>query len=199
MLTNGDKLIVTKTVTPFLKEGDVVEVTNVTDDGIISFAFGDGHIHMGVMNMTEFESHFEKVEEKAEEEIPVITEEYIADIMENSEFEIHTVFDKCTVVSCRLPNGFVITESSSCVRPEDYNVDTGTEICFNKIADKIWELEAYRLQQWLWEEEDDYCPCCCGDCEECEFEEEIDECLDTDLDCDDCKDFTCPYNSNLNR
>ena len=42
MLANGDKLIVTKKVAPFLNEGDVVKVTNVTDDGIISFAFGDG-------------------------------------------------------------------------------------------------------------------------------------------------------------
>ena len=114
MLTNGDKLIVTKKVAPFLDEGDIVEVTNVTDDGIISFAFGEGLVHMGVMNTAEFEGYFEKVEEKAKVEIPDIDEEYIAEIMDNSEFEVHTVFDKCTIVSCRLPNGFVITEYSTC-------------------------------------------------------------------------------------
>jgi hypothetical protein len=195
MISNGDKLVVTKTVAHFLKEGDVVEVTNVADDGVISFAFGDGFMHMGVMSSDECESHFEKVkEEKAD--IPAITEEYIAEIMENSEFETFTTFDKCTIVSCRLPNGFVITESSACVSPENYDEDMGVEICFDKIADKIWELEAYRLQQQLWEEECDYCPCCCGDCEECEYDDEFDECLDTDLDCDDCEDFNCPYNSN---
>lgn len=200
MLVNGDKLLVTKTVAPFLKEGDIVEVTNVTDDGIISFAFGDGFMHMGVMNTAECEAHFEKVKEEAKTEIPEITEEYIAEIMENSEFEVHTVFDKCTIVSCRLPNGFVITESSACVNPENYDENLGADICFDKIAEKIWELEAYRLQQHLWEESNDYCPCCCGDCEECECDDdEFDECLDTDLDCDDCEDFDCPYNSNINR
>ena len=198
MLNNGDKLVVTKTVAHFLKEGDVVKVTDVSNDGIISFAFGDNFMHMGVMNAAECESHFEKVEEKPE--IPVITEEYIAEIMDNSEFEITTVFGKCTVVVCRLPNGFVITESSACVNPENYDEDTGAEICFGKIADKIWELEAYRLQQWLWEEENDCC-CenCCENCDECsceEEEEEIDECLDTDLDCDNCEDYDCPYNPN---
>lgn len=173
MLTNGDKLIVTKKVAPFLNEGDIVEVTNVTDDGIISFAFGDGLMHMGVMNAAECDSHFEKMEDMiAKVEIPTITEEYIAEIMENSEFETFTTFNKCTIVSCRLPNGFVITESSACVNPEDYNAELGEEICFDKIADRIWELEAYRLQQWLWEEDmiDDVtedCPCGVDDCVNC--------------------------------
>lgn len=202
MLNIGDKLVITKKVAPFLDDGEIVKVTNVTDDGIISFAFGEGFVHMGVMNTAEFENYFKKVEEKAKVEIPTIDEEYIAEIMENSEFEVHTVFDKCTVVSCRLPNGFVITESSACVSPENYDAELAEEICFDKIAEKIWELEAYRLQQWLWEEEEyvqEYCPCCCGDCEECDYDEEdeeFDECLDTDLDCDDCEAYDCPYNTN---
>lgn len=194
MLNKGDKLVVTKKVASFLNEGDIVEVTGVTDNGIISFAFGDGLMHMGVMNTAEFESHFEKVEEKVE--LPTITEEYIAEIMENSEFETHTVFGKCTIVSCRLPNGFVITESSSCVSPENYDEDLGAEICFKKIADKIWELEAYRLQQHLWEEELG-CSCCCSECSDCKCDGECDECLDTDLDCDDCEDDNCPYRPDL--
>lgn len=203
MINNGDKLIVVKKVAPFLNEGDVVKVTNVTDDGIISFAFGDGFMHMGVMNATECENHFKKVEEK-KEEAPAISEEYIAEIMENSEFEIATVFDKCTVVSCRLPNGFVITEYAACVSPENYDEDMGAEICFERISNKVWELEAYRLQQYLWEESlakkcDSTCDCNCEDCicnEDCD--EEFDECLDTDVDCDDCEDFNCPWNSNRN-
>lgn len=179
MLNNGDKLIVTKKVAPFLNEGDIVEVTNVTEDGIISFAFGNGNMHMGVMNMAEFEAHFKKMEEK--EEAPAITEEYINEIMENSEFDVETMFHKCTVVSCHLPNGFVITESSACVSPENYNEELGIEICMKKIKDKIWELEAYRLQQWLWEEETweeankGWCPCCCGDCDECFDDDDEDE------------------------
>ena len=158
MLTNGDKLIVTNKVAPFLNEGDVVEVTNVTDDGIISFAFGDGFVHMGVMNTAECEAHFEKIEGKEKTTAPAITEEYIEEIMENSDFEVFTAFNKCTIVSCMLPNGFVITESSACVSPENYDEELGANICFDKIADKVWELEAYRLQQQLWEEEF-HCPC----------------------------------------
>ena len=201
MLNNGDKLVVTKKVSSFLDVGSIVEVIDVTNDDIISFKFGDGFMHMGVMNMAECKSHFEKVEEKTE--IPAITEEYIDEIMENSEFDVRTVFDKCTVVTCRLPNGFVISDYAACVNPENYSKDMGIEICYERIKNKIWELEAYRFQQFLWEEttleeaEEFCCPCCCGDCEECEYDDdEYDECLDTDLDCDDCEDYNCPYNPN---
>lgn len=203
MLNNGDKLVVTKKVSSFLDVGSIVEVIDVTEDGVISFKFGDGFMHMGVMNIAEYESHFEKVKEE-KEEIPTITEEYIEEIMENSEFEVHTAFGKCTVVTCRLPNGFVISDYAACVNPESYDEDMGIEICTERIKNKIWELEAYRLQQWLWEEkvlgdaEEMVSLCCCGDCEECECEceDEYDECLDTDLDCDDCENHECPFNPN---
>jgi hypothetical protein len=201
MLNNGDKLVVTKTIASFLKEGDIVEVRSISEDGVISFAFGDGFMHMGVMNTAECENHFKKVEE--EEEALAITEEYINEIMEHSEFDVHTVFDKCTVVTCRLPNGFVITESSACVRAEDYDEEIGTEICVDKIASKVWELEAYRLQQHLWEESfmNECNPSCTCDCEECICdecdEEEFDEAFDEyEDDCDDCEDFDCPYHHN---
>lgn len=197
MLNNGDKLIVVKKVAPFLNEGDVIKVTNVTDDGIISFAFGEGLMHMGVMNTAECEAHFKKVEEKNVVVAPTINEEYIAEIMENSEIEVHTVFDKCTVVSCRLPNGFVITESSACVSPENYDEGMGVDICISKIKNKVWELEGYRLQQWLWENE-----CCCEECEgcdcecDCECEEEI-EVEEDGYDCDTCDSYDCPFSPNF--
>lgn len=203
----GDKLVVTKNMSGFFNEGDIVEVTNVIEN-MVSFACCDtdteSHIRIkrsGQMDIDTCNQYFMKFVEEEEEEfaIPTITEEYIAEILENSEFEVSTVFDKCTVVSCRLPNGFVITESSACVSPENYDAEYGADICFDKIAAKVWELEAYRLQQHLWEESNGYNDCCCGDCaecsEECEFDE-CDECMATDLDCDDCEEYDCPFNPN---
>lgn len=185
----GDKFVAVKRAW-FLDEGTIVDVTNVDEHNLVSFVFGENGTSNGYMDIDTFNNHFEKIEEAFEEETLEITEEYISEIMENSEFEVFTSFDKCTIVSCRLPNGFVITESSSCVNAEDYNEEVATNICLDKIADKVWELEAYRLQQHIWESEN---VCCCEDCEGCSCEEEFDECLDTDLDCDDCKDADCPY------
>lgn len=192
MLNNGDKLVVTKTVATFLKEGDTVKVVDVSENGIISFAFGDGFCHMGVMSAAECEEHFEKVTE--ETGASRVTWELVEEIMENSEFEIQTVFNKCTVVSCRLPNGFVIVESSACVNPENYDEEIGADICFDKIADKIFELEAYKLQDKM--NTGNYETQCyhnCHECDECpcdkeffdEDDEEDDECFGNCCDCDD--------------
>ena len=191
MVDNGDKLVVTKKVAEFLNEGDIVKVTDVSEAGMITFAFGEDFMHMGLMSPTECEEHFEKIETQT------ITQEYIDDIISDSDIDVYTVFDKCTIVACRLPNGFVIVESSACVDPKNYDEKLGFDICMNKIKDKVWELEGYILQETLNAED---CDCCCGDCdcEDCDYYEEdkeFDECLDTDLDCDDCENYDCPFNN----
>lgn len=81
-----------------------------------------------------------------------VSEGRIRELIENSEKNVTTIFDKVTVVSLKLPNGFVITESSGCVDPENYDEKTGESICMGKIEDRLWELEGYLLQNKLCEE-----------------------------------------------
>ena len=57
-----------------------------------------------------------------------------------------TMGDRTTVVMCTLRNGFIITESSSCVDPANYSQKIGEDICMGKIKDKIWELLGFLLQ-----------------------------------------------------
>lgn len=207
MLAKGDKLVVVKRVASFLNEGDVVEVVDVDASGLISFAFGEDSMHKGVMNSSECEEYFEKVNT---EKAPSVTEEYIEELLVNSDIVVDTVFDKCTIVSCRLPNGFVIVESSACVSPENYDEEAGIDICLSKIMDKLWELEGYRLQCELYEnnEPDDDIYSCDYNCDECEYacedydedeeNDEFDNCHDDDGDSeyDECDSFNCPYNNN---
>lgn len=224
MINVGDKLTAVKRITGFLDKGDIIKVVDVDEYGMISFAFGEDFMHKGIMNITECEEYFEKVKE--ERSAPSITSEHIEEILANSEITTETVFNKCTIVTCKLPNGFVIVESSACVSPENYDEKMGFDICMKKITDKIWELEGYRLQDEIYrrgyvEENsktlncscESECPCeyeeyeyyecpydndndCC-----CKHNEEFDECLDTDIDsdfddCEDCEDYDCPYNPN---
>ena len=80
----------------------------------------------------------------------VVTKEKIKSILDETIFETKKVYDKCTVVSAKLPNGFIITESSACVDPSNYDEELGKQICIKKIEDKIWELEGYKLQSQLY-------------------------------------------------
>lgn len=75
-----------------------------------------------------------------------VTQEQINQIMEQSNIEIQTYLGKCTIVACQLPNGFIIVESSACVDPANYDERLGAEICLQRIANKVWELEGYKLQ-----------------------------------------------------
>ena len=59
---------------------------------------------------------------------------------------VSTYFEKCTVVAVQLSNGFILIESSACVDKENYDLEIGKEICLEKIKNKLWELEGYKLQ-----------------------------------------------------
>lgn len=62
------------------------------------------------------------------------------------EMEILTIGDKTTLVTVELVNGFVITESSSCVDPANYDENMDADICLKKIEDKIWGHLGFLLQ-----------------------------------------------------
>lgn len=79
-----------------------------------------------------------------------VTATQVEMILADSKIEVQTVLGKCTVVTCQLPSGFIIVESSACVDPANYNEAMGAEICINRIRNKIWELEGYALQNYIY-------------------------------------------------
>jgi len=72
--------------------------------------------------------------------VPQMVDDFIAN------YEVHTFAPKTTVVKATLVNGYIITESSSCVDPTNYDEKLGQEICMKRIKDKIWELLGFMLQ-----------------------------------------------------
>jgi hypothetical protein len=73
-----------------------------------------------------------------------ITKEYIQNLINESTFEVSKMFDKVTVVACKLPSGFVMVEYSGCVDPADYNEELGVHICKKRIENRLYELEGYK-------------------------------------------------------
>jgi len=79
-----------------------------------------------------------------------VTEKDLYDLLDRSEKVVfHSVFDKVCIVSVKLPNGFVITETSGCVDPANYNEELGEKYATERILSKLWELEGYKLQSEL--------------------------------------------------
>lgn len=182
-----------------MKQWDFFEVEEILPTGVVRlFCHADGiirYVSIDILN-SHFASGGESPNIKYEDDkdcescssvsyickcdgdkiVPLgVCENEIDRLLNGSEVKVFSVFGKCTIVACRLPNGFVITESSACVSPENYDEETGIEICMRKIRDKIWELEGYFLQKTLQDEEF----CCdiegeCKGCEDCENCEELD-------------------------
>ena len=75
-----------------------------------------------------------------------ITKERIDALLSEADIRTLTLFGKCTVVTAKLKNGFVLTADSACVDPANYDKRTGERICLEHIANKLWKLEGYRLQ-----------------------------------------------------
>lgn len=78
-----------------------------------------------------------------------VTAEQIKSLIDNATIEVQTILEKCTVVTVQLENGFILTESSACVDPANYDVKIGGQICMERITNKLWELEGYCLQKQL--------------------------------------------------
>lgn len=220
MLVKGDKIRLVKPMGAFTNVGEVCDVLDVDQNGVISFKFGG--YHKGIMSHEKFERYFEKVEPvekrnvqnyevgdtvkmvnanealtplEADSEYAIqsiqygvvalaaieggtvyyisqklfednfevipddddgetdesnaisVSAEQVERVMNHSKVVVYKAFDKCTVVMCQLPNGFVIVESSACVDPKNYDEEIGIEICMNKIKDRVWEMEGYKLQE----------------------------------------------------
>lgn len=174
MFVKGDKAILVKPIGFLTNIGEVYNVEDVSESGVISCSSNDGK-QKCTMSSDLFDVYFKKVKEEHHENTKdySLTAEDIDEILENSEFDIQTIFDKCTVVTCKLPNGFVVTESYACVNPDDYDEEAGFGICYDKIVDKVWELEAYRLQNELY----------------------VQSHMNGMVDCDNCNDYDCPNNT----
>ena len=80
-----------------------------------------------------------------------ITAEHISKLFNEADLVEQVVFHKCLIMSIKLNNGFVITESSSCFDPENFDIEIGRKICGDRIRDRLWELEGYKLQYTIHE------------------------------------------------
>ncbi len=76
-----------------------------------------------------------------------VTQTEIDLLLNSADVQVRTEFGKCTVVTVRLRNGFILTESSACVDPANYDAELGKRLCLQHIENRLWELEGYALQR----------------------------------------------------
>ena len=157
MIKVGDKIIAKENGFGILPKGSVGEVTEVVKNGDAVFVKFEGFEFSWFIETNLIYDSFVVVPE-ARWDVPAIEDvdtEYVlfddvSEILNKSDIEMFTAFDSCTVVVCKLPNGFFIVESYACVNPADYDEEIGVSVCFDKIREQIRKkLEAYELPDYL--------------------------------------------------
>lgn len=159
-INSANKFVAVKESWIFDK-GTIVELKGVDDNNIVSFTFNDGKSN-GFMDTNTFKEYFKLVENKPSVDEPDYEADWddVYDITEESDIEIKTVDDDIVVVRCKLPNGFVITKSYYCKTSDEIDFIYNTHI--EMVADKIFELESYRINDENYR--NNYCKCCENKC-----------------------------------
>lgn len=80
-----------------------------------------------------------------------VEQEDIEKLIREAKVETKTMGQKTTFVMVTLKNGFVLSETSSCVDPANYDEKVGERAALGRITSRLWELEGYRLQQRVYE------------------------------------------------
>lgn len=203
MLHKGDKITMKSPIGTFNHVGERLVVTDVKPNGEFTYATEDGKM-LGHTSKDMFDKYFdmyEKSKVKMRDGNDLIPERVyksnsvtiwdVDDIIDASDIVCTTLFDKCTLVACKLPNGFVLTSQASCVDPADYDEELGFDMCMDDIREQVTELESYRLQNEVGDLKPD------AEAMTPLFDDDAD---DTDDDYDDCDGFCagCAYNTGCN-
>lgn len=75
-----------------------------------------------------------------------VTKRQIDELLEKSEIKVETVYDKVTIVSCKLPNGFVIIESSGAVDKANYDEKSVQKSVWKEFKTNCGSLKDMSLQ-----------------------------------------------------
>lgn len=62
---------------------------------------------------------------------------------------VSSPLNQLTICVLVLKNGFMVTGTSACASPENFDVEIGRKIARDNAKQKIWELEGYLLKQNL--------------------------------------------------
>ena len=175
MINKGDivKMVKTETWLTPMDIGDEFVVQEI-DYGVATI-YSDINERCYYLAQDTLEKYFEKIVIKPNE-VNDEDYDYIEDMINHSRIAISKVFNKCTIVACQLPNGFVIVESSACIEPKDYDEAIGVEACLNRIKNRVREMEAYAIHDECYNPfSDDDC-----DCSNCECKDSCPDCTNDD-------------------
>jgi hypothetical protein len=129
MITKGSKIKLVKEMGEFKNIGEVCEVIKITEDGVVSFRFGNNGCHLGCMSYNEYEKYFEPYTEPIKKKCKWSDWEHII-------VDFHDIFDKRIIKYLNYrTNGVKIQlrcdglkARSSCYKTDKFDIECGLDL-----------------------------------------------------------------------
>lgn len=142
-MIKGDKIRLVKPMGAFKNVGEICEVTDIAEGGVISFRFGG--YHLGCMSYDEFLKYFEKVEER------------IWTKWEEVRIGFHDMNDKMVSVVLRHRNNGkkvqvkcgALKSESSCHSEDTFDFDKGFELATKRLIVKYLDNQVKSIAKGM--------------------------------------------------
>lgn len=146
-MIKGDKIKLVKPMGAFTNVGEICEVTDVAEGGIISFRFGG--VHLGCMSYDEYEKYFASYEE------PVRVERKWTDWSECEIEHIDKYGSHSIRIECR-DNGkkyqvrtvnfdVALRAEATCSPSDEFNLSDGYDLAVARLRTKMMDWDAREL------------------------------------------------------
>lgn len=146
-MTKGDRIKLLTPMGVFTNVGEICEVVDVNEDGVISFKFGKNGLHLGCMSYNEFEKYFELVEKNAWTEWERYKFAYndLEGAYESILVEYRTNGKIVQLRTCDYEKDKFIKASSTCSSADDFSLKKGLALAEKRLVIKLLneELDEY--------------------------------------------------------
>ena len=151
-MIKGDKIRLTTKMGVFDNIGEVCEVTNIQDGGVICFKFGNGR-HLGCMSYDEFEKYFELVTDEdkinSKHEWTEWRDSYVYFESINEE-DVGASYQyrhnhKKVQVRCILDDDIVLKAEACCHNTDTFDLDEGLNLAEKRLIVKYMDYQVKEL------------------------------------------------------
>ena len=143
-MIKGDKIKLVRQMGIFDNIGEICEVINVDENGVISFRFGKNKINVGCMSYNEFEKYFELVQKTKREWSPWKTERLLYKNLNDCYVAITINYrnnGKKVQAKCSCGKGVVIKAESSCHIEDKFSLNKGLRLAKYRLIVKLLKKE----------------------------------------------------------
>lgn len=143
-MIKGDNIKLIKPMGMFDNVGEICEVINVDENGVISFKFGKNGMHLGCMSCNEFEKYFELVSENKREWSAWNT---LGLYYENlNRYHVSTIIyyrnnGKKVQVKYICGNGVLVRAEASCHSKDEFSLYKGLRLAKYRLIVKLLKKE----------------------------------------------------------